>query len=292
MKRVLFLVLILSVVTIPHLLQAQSVRNVTSEYDYVMPETVSLSEAKRIAVERAKIKAIEDEFGSVVYQNNHTSVKNRSGESTIDFLSIGGSDVKGEWLKDLAEPTTEMIERDGVLVIRASVKGKAREIVRAKIDIQTKILRNGITAQDESDTFINGNNIYMLFKSPRNGFLTVYLLGENGDAYSLLPYQRSLNGVFEVKKDHEYILFDIDSASKENQDEIDEYTLTANKKSEVNYLYIIFSPNEFTKASDNGGGELIPRSLTFDEFQKWLTKNRNVDAEMQVLSRSIEIRAE
>ncbi|MFI3319131.1 MAG: DUF4384 domain-containing protein [Rikenellaceae bacterium] len=274
----------------PHGLLAQSVRSVSVEYDYLMPETVSISEAKRIAIERAKIKAIEDEFGSVVYQDNRTMVQNESGNVSTKFLSLGGSDVKGEWLEDITPPTTEMIEQGGALVIRAKVKGRVREIVQAKIDIVAKILRNGTTAADESESFIAGNYMNLLFSSPQNGYLTVYLLGEDGDAYCLLPYQRSPDGVFRVEKDREYILFHASSADEATRSYVDEYNLTSAKAVEINYIYIIFSPNRFSKASDTGGGELIPRSLTFDQFQEWLTKNRKVDNEMQVISRSIEIR--
>ncbi len=291
MSRVLFKTLILLIyITFPHRLLAQSVRTVSATYDYIMPETVSLSEAKGIAIERAKIQAIENEFGALVFQENRTMISNESGKTSSRFLSLGGSDVKGEWIEDIREPTTEIIEEGGVLVVRARVKGRVHEIVRAKIDIEAKILRNGITAGDESDSFISGNRINIFFRSPQNGYLTIYLLGENGDAYCLLPYQRSPSGIFEIKKDCDYTLFDINSASMESRDDVDEYTLTAAKPIEINYLYIIFSPNRFTKASDKDGGELIPRSLTFEEFQEWLTKNRKVDDEMQVISRSIEIR--
>ncbi len=288
MSRVIFILLIY--ITLPHQLSAQSVRSVSATYDYVMPETVSLSEAKRIAIDRAKIKAIEDEFGAIVYQDNRTMMHNESGKVSSKFLSLGGSDIKGEWIEDISTPSTELIEQDGVLVIQAKVKGRVREIIQAKIDIVAKILRNGTSAGDESDNFISGNSMNLLFSSPQNGYLTVYLLDEIGDAYCLLPYQRSQDGIFEVKKDREYVLFHSDSAGKDIRDIVDEYTLTAAKAVEINYLYIIFSPNKFTKASDIGGGELIPRSLTFNKFQEWLTKNRKVDNEMQVISRSIEIK--
>ncbi len=291
MQKYVALLLALITILTPHRLFSQSVRSVSAEYDYVMPETVSLSEAKRIAIERAKIKAIEEEFGAIVYQENRTMMQNESGKVSTKFLSLGGSDVKGEWIEDLSAPTTEMIESNGVLVIRAKVKGRVREIVRAQIDVVAKILRSGTSAGDESDRFISGNSMHLLFSSPQNGYLTVYLLDEVGDAYCLLPYQRSQNGVFEIKKDREYILFNSDYAEPSTRGQVDEYTLTASKSVEVNYIYIIFSPNQFTKASDSGGGELIPRSLTFREFQEWLTKNRKVDNQMQVISRSIEIRS-
>lgn len=289
-KLIYILVALIFTQTLPTRLYAQSVRSVSAEYDYVMSDDVSLSKAKQIAIEKAKIKAIEKAFGAVVYQENRSVVKNVSGKVSTDFLSLGGSDVKGEWLEDLTEPSTQIIEEGGVVVIRAKVKGRVREIVRAKIDIKTKILRNETSEADESDSFISGNRMNMLFRSPHDGYLTIYLLGENGDAYCLLPYQRSSDGVFKIKKDMDYTLFDVNSVDRSLRDIVDEYNLTADKPTEINYIYIIFSPNRFTKASDTGGGELTPRSLTFEQFQKWLIDNRKVDNEMQVVSRSIKIK--
>ncbi len=268
----------------------QKSSTVSAEYIYVMSKDVTRAEAERIAVDRAKLQAIADQFGTVVHQNNSTIVRNENGKSTTDFLSLGGTEVKGEWIEDLTPPSTELIMEGGELAIKAVVKGRVREIVSAKIDIVAKILRNGVTAGDESDSFISGNSLHLLFRTPLDGFLTVYLLDEVGDAYCLLPYQRSRGGVFEVNKDRDYILFNTDTAELSQRGDVDEYTLTASKAIEVNYLYIIFSPNRFTKASDMGGGELIPRSLTFNQFQEWLTKNRKVDNQMQVISRSISIR--
>ena len=67
---------------------AQRTEKVRAEYVYYPPENVSLEEAKRIALERAKIQAIANEFGMVVAQSNATLVSNRNGESSADFSSL------------------------------------------------------------------------------------------------------------------------------------------------------------------------------------------------------------
>ena len=67
---------------------AQRTEKVRSEYIYHAPENLSLEEAKRIALERAKIQAIADEFGTIVSQSNTTLVSNRNGESSSDFFSF------------------------------------------------------------------------------------------------------------------------------------------------------------------------------------------------------------
>ena len=71
-------------------------------------ENISLEEAKRIALERAKIQAIADEFGTIVSQSNTTLVSNRNGESSSDFFSLGGSEVKGEWIETIGQPEYEI----------------------------------------------------------------------------------------------------------------------------------------------------------------------------------------
>lgn len=268
----------------------QKSRVVSAEYIYVMSKDVSQAEAERIAIERAKLQAIADEFGTVVHQDSRTIVRSNGGNSTTDFLSLGGIEVKGEWIEDVKPPVTELIVQGKGFAIKATVKGRIREIVQAKIDIEAKVLRNGIAASDESDRFMSGNSMHLLFRSPKKGYLAVYLLDEAGDAYCLLPYQKSSGEAFEVKKDKEYILFNSQMADAESRNAVDEYVLTASKSIEINYLYIIFSPNKFNKANDIGGSDLIPRSLTYKQFQEWLTNNRKIDNEMQVISRSIEIR--
>lgn len=65
---------------------AQRVEKVTAEYVYHAPENISLEEAKYIALERAKIQAIADTFGTIVSQSNFTTIANRNGKSDVDFF--------------------------------------------------------------------------------------------------------------------------------------------------------------------------------------------------------------
>ena len=77
---------------------AQKVQKVTATYTYHAPENVTLEEAKRTALDRAKIQAIADAFGTLVTQSNSTVVTNQNGQSDSRFFSLGGSEVKGEWI--------------------------------------------------------------------------------------------------------------------------------------------------------------------------------------------------
>ncbi len=96
MRQVVVFILLL----LPLTVLAQRVKTVEGEYTYHAPENVTIEQARRIALERAKIQALADEFGTIVQQQNITRVENNNGESTTDFFSVGGSEVKGEWLAD------------------------------------------------------------------------------------------------------------------------------------------------------------------------------------------------
>lgn len=132
---------------------AQKVKTVEGEYTYHAPENVTIEQARRIALERAKIQALADEFGTIVQQQNVTRVENSNGESTTDFFSVGGSEVKGEWLGDEDEPEYKISYDDNMLVVTCRVKGKARELVSAKIDFQARVLRNGTEDKFEDSEF-------------------------------------------------------------------------------------------------------------------------------------------
>ena len=80
---------------------SQRTSKVSATYTYYAPETMSVEEAKRVALDRAKIQAIADEFGTVVSQSTTTVISNKNGESDTQVFSLGGSDVKGEWIETI-----------------------------------------------------------------------------------------------------------------------------------------------------------------------------------------------
>ena len=123
---------------------AQKVKNVCGEYTFYAPENVSLSEAKRIALERAKLQALADEFGTVISQVNTSVVKDDNGKADSHFFSLSGTEVKGEWIEDKGEPkyTYDTDKENGTLVVTCSICGKAREIISAQIEFMAKVLRN------------------------------------------------------------------------------------------------------------------------------------------------------
>ena len=255
LRYVFILLMLLNLLSI----SAQKIEKVHGEYTYHVPDNISLEEGKRTALERAKIQAIADAFGTLVSQNNSSIVKNENGKSSVDFLSIGGSNVRGEWIETIGEPKFDIFYESNMLTIKVSIDGKAREIKNAAIDFEAKLLRNGTEEKYESDEFRNGDDLYLYFKSPINGYLAVYLLDENTQqVFCLLPYKP-------------YVFFSCQKA-EENPNEVDEYTMTCEHSMEQNTIYIVFSPNMFAKAIAEDGDAGLPRQLPLKEFQKWLGK--------------------
>lgn len=103
----------------------QKIKTVDGEYTYVVPESVDLEKAKNIALERVKIQLIADEFGTVVSQSNSTLVKNENGKSNIDFMSIGGSEVKGEWIETIGNPIFKTEINGEQLIVKVWIKVKS-----------------------------------------------------------------------------------------------------------------------------------------------------------------------
>lgn len=277
MVRALFILsLILSSLTV----FAQKLKTVEGEYTYHAPENVTMEQAKRTALDRAMIQALADEFGTIVSQSNATRVENKNGQTDIDFLSIGGSEVKGEWIETIGEPQYNIRYEGDMLIVSVKVKGKAREIVSAGIDFQARILRNGTDDKFESDQFRSGDDLYLSFQSPVSGYLAVYLIDAEKQAYCLLPYRNQTEGIYPIKANQRYLFFNIKEASLQERPYVDEYVMTCERESEQNQIYIIFSPNQFVKATDNSSNDYLPRELSNGDFQKWLVNCRKHDKGM------------
>lgn len=260
---------------------AQRIQKVCGEYVYYAPENIFLEEARRIALERAKLTALADAFGCIVSQSNTAIISNQNGKSKTDFFSLGSSEIKGEWLKTEGTPQYAISYEKNMLVVKVSVCGKAREKNNQQIDFIVKLLRNGTEKQFESSEFCHGDSMYLYFQSPVSGFLTVYLLDDiSQTVYCLLPYRHCDRRTVEVKHDTPYIFF---SQQHETEEAtlVDEYTLTCNGEKEHNTFYVIFSPNNFVKANAMQSHiKQLPRQLPFKDFQTWLFKAKTRDKEL------------
>lgn len=262
---------------------SQRTAKVSATYTYYAPETMSIEEAKRVALDRAKIQAIADEFGTIVTQSTSSIISNKNGVTDESFYSYGGSDVKGEWIETIGEPKFDINYKNNQLIVLCSVKGKAREIISAGIEFTSKPLRNGTSLKFESNEFRNGDDLYLYFETPIDGFLAVYLLDETTQTvYNILPYKGQNSSAIEVKANQNYIFFSREKAEKVDRQFVDEYTLSCENDKEFNTLYILFSPTNIGKR--NGFYSAIedkPTNISFKDFKQWLSKSLSKDKSLQ-----------
>lgn len=278
---------------------AQRMANVSGTYTYVQREDETQKMAEEKAIQKARAEALAAEFGTLVEQTNLTDIK----DGKVKFRSLGLSDVKGVWIADTKPPKFKFdIDKEtGERVITVTVWGKAREVVTSKIDVKAYVLRNGTSKQYIDDKFNSGDQYFVAFTTPVDGFVAIYLMDENGDAWRLLPYPYGSRISYPVKADKEYIFFSRDHAyNGESEEDVQEYQLETPQMVEYNKIYIFFSPVEFNLPGDakGVGTELIGKSeyrvppmVNYEEMQKWIAKTRNRDKYMQVEQREITIHA-
>lgn len=270
--------------------------NVSAEYTYHASEQESPAEAKQTAVQRARIQALEDRYGRKLRSDNITDITNRDGKTSQNFIATSYSEVNGEWLRDTKEPEFEILFEENTLVIKVKVWGKAREIKQNAVDVDVAILRNGTNRKFESEEFNDGDQFYVAFKSPINGYVAIYYIDkETQDAFCLLPYSGDTEGQVSIAANREYIFFSPEMCPEQHKKAlVDEILLPSGRNKKIDEIVIIFSHNSFFKALDNeyksDEGQL-PRGLKTKEFNEWLSKCRSKDSDMITVRKHITIAA-
>lgn len=274
MKR--YLLTILLGFSLP--LCAQKVQRVCGEFTYYAEGDESPNQAKAKALEGAKLQAIAAEFGTVVSQSIVSKESSENGMENSYFSQLSASEVKGEWLENVGEAEYKIEYVQEMLAVTCKVCGKAREITNEAVEFEATVLKNGTEKRFADTRFRNGDDLYLQFRSPVDGYVAVYLVDETPTAYCLLPYLSNAKGQQSVKHGENYIFFSPKLSKTEGG--VDEFTLTCENNIERNQLYIIFSPKPFTKALDDRVSEALPRQLAYEEFSRWLGKSRRNDSKM------------
>ena len=150
---------------------AQSVINVSGDYTYYAPSNISIEQAKQIALERARLQCLAEEFGTVVNQSNSTLIRTSDEETEVSHFSLGGTEVKGEWLGDWKKPIYQIRYDDAneCNIVYVKVFGKARAILSSRIDVSAKVLCNGVTPRHEREQLYEGDQLFLSFLSPVAG---------------------------------------------------------------------------------------------------------------------------
>lgn len=287
MKKLLVVLLAL----LPCMLFAQT-RKVSGTYTYYANPSMSVKQAMAAAVENAKIQALAKEFGTSLQQSTISQMGQTGSKESESFNQLSIEEVKGEWIEDTKEPETKITAtmNDGTLVIEAKVWGKARAVTNKAANFEAVALRNGTEKRFVSEEFKEGDQMYVYFMAPADGYVCIYFVDESNTVSCLLPYENDSDGQQPVKHGKEYIFFSSKFPYDVTPLIVDEYPLTCNDDFvEHDQLYVIYSPHPFTKAVDrqtsnkvilNSKELSVPRQLSFEDFQKWLGKLSARDREM------------
>ena len=284
--------------------KAQEMRTASGEYTLRFTSEMSRGEARALAYERAKLDAILSVFpGTINATTNSLSVSNTSTGSATNFYSISASEVKGEWLGDVLEPKYEYLpydEKNDLDGITCKVTGRVREINWSRPEFQWTLMRNHPTERDAAEEFVEGDDLFLSFTAPCNGYLAVYNVdGTGAEAQCLIPSSEQPEGIYKVKSGKRYVFFakDIDNQDNMIPPYPDGISLYCDETIEHFQFYVIFSPNKFTRAVAIAPSEKkkfrnaffeLPPELPNTAFQKWLldlrTHDRSLQCEKKIIS--------
>ena len=290
MRRCIILLTVFSWVLAISAQENSREKTAKGSYTYEIPKNMSYEQACQVVLIKAQNDAIAEAFGLSVSDENNIFISNINGKSSTDFHSATRGSVRGVWLADKKPAQYEKFLQDNRDWVKVTVEGRAREIVSAGIDFEAAPIRYMADKELATDVFKNNDNFFLYFRSPVDGYLTVFLFDiQAGQAFCLLPYQDVGTGSYPIKFNEEYYFFSPDHA-KADDGKVDELVLTCaeGKTEEYNQLFIIFSPNKYAKKMSTIGQKqltddlVIPSSLEYEDFNKWLMKCQQKDEEMEV----------
>lgn len=268
---------------------AQRTAKVNSKYTYYAPENMSVEEAKHIALDRAKIQAIADEFGTVVSQSTSTVVMNENGKSNTQFFSLGGSDVKGEWIETIGEPEYKIEFEEHHIIVYCVVKGQIREVIPSKLYFESTLLRNGQKLPSHQIIFNNGDEMSLQFQASTKGYLSLFWYDVKADIiYRILPYRQDPNSLKKISANIQYVFFSKKRGDDRETEFIDEYVMTCADSTEHNAIYAVFSDKEYYTPNLL----LFPTGLygtSKSEFQSWLASIKRSSNDILIKTYEIEI---
>lgn len=285
----LILVLFLFLFSVP-LLFAQKDMIVSAKIEVLMEGAYSKDAIKTKAIEAARIKALGDEFGYAIVQGIQTQTTSKNVVSSSKLNEISSTIVQGEWIADLKGfPKTRFEIRDKgedqEIWLHCEVKGRARKIENASVAFEAFTYNCKEADKCQTDKFKNEESLFLYFKTPVKGYLSVFLQ-EKGLVYRLLPYAK-MSGEYEsyvsVFADQPYHLFSPEHRSYfKGFGIVDEYGLQTGENGEpmTNLLYVVFSKNPFDKPvlTEKDGLKFIE----MEKFQAWLNKNKGLNKDFQV----------
>jgi hypothetical protein len=244
------------------------------------------------ALNMAMENAIDNAFGTSVMTNyNRLTVTEMQGRSVAFNSDIRSNFIStfpnGIWIKDSTKNCIEEKDEKGNYWLTCKVAGYARKIESAKVQFIAYTL-DGINPQlNKSETFNNGEDGYLYFRSPDNGYIVIFY-DDMKKVQRCIPYNASKENYFKVDGNREYIFFSRNKSDylsdKNNVDEIEFFT---EMPLDYNQFYVLFSPTPFSGYFYNPPEKLEGRYSTFksldrESFHSWLQENRTRNKDLQV----------
>lgn len=282
-----YLFFLLAGIALPQMSYGQRTAEVVGEYEVQFRDDYEITfyDAKRRCIELAKNDALKNEFGEWVGHFVEIDDTGKDGKNTGSYfrerLEVRG---KGEWLGDTREPEIEIAYHDGTLFYKARVWGKAREIVTNHALLKWMIQHDDVSGRQVTLNLKHKERFFVNFQSPIDGYVAIYLMEEDGNGSCLLPYRRSNLRSYEVKGGRDYTFFD---KNMDLDPLVDRLSLSTVKPRERFTIWLVFSPNRFTKCVDKKVDASHPNSVSIKDFREWKMQNQLSDHDMQIESKTI-----
>lgn len=274
--------IILLVITVSFLLSfrglAQKTIHIKGTSQVRVENNMTKEQAREKAEELAIINAIQESFGTYVEQEADIQVDN----GTVSYNIIGSTKVKGEWLKteniDFKDNTQEQANenkgKEIIIWVSCTIEGKAREI-HSKAKLTAVTLRCPMP-ECETLAFKHSQSFYLNFKSPVDGYLSVFGDEDGETTRRLFPYLNQGNeSAVKIDGDKSYILFTNANDLNKFGGRADEIELFTNRSIEYNNIFVVFCPLPYCKpilsdATLLTDGYTLPKAISTVKFQEWL----------------------
>lgn len=297
-------------ITLPLFVLGQRVEIIESARQYYNKNVFNsyLGKEKRNFIKQQEIELINQATRKALFKAYPSSITSASIKFTenINFNKFNAKTqstykrymhefANAELVKYLDKNCKQFIENEDIC-LECTVKIIAKKISDYNIEF-TATTYDGTNINLDTETDFNeGQSLYVLFKTPVSGYLSIYLDDFN-KTQKLLPYYYDSKNetCIKVNADTPYFLF---SANKDHDmfykpEIIDELKLGTISSYDLNRLYIIFSTLPFDKPTletpiennmsyEANNGYLKPKNTESDIFMNWLQKKRLKDKHIQV----------
>ena len=243
-------------------------------------------------IEAAKLKAIANQCGTFLNSDTKTEIKNKIDgqgvKSSTSFHQYINTQVKGDWIKTTSQKLEWLLQKENgenQLYITCTIQGlvRCRNKAMPKLEIYTTSINPEDLANIQTyhtTEFKHNSPLYIYFRSPTKGYLSIFLFEDINKVYHLLPYTSmkvDYPDTAPIKADKKYLLFSKKHPNYKNY----KYDPLGLDQKGFHQLYIIFSEKDFKKPITDFDQNNKPKYLKPDKFEKWLSSNMAADESFQ-----------